>query len=106
MNEGDIYVAANGEEFGHVVVGDTDGNVITQPFTSNGFHGAPNYVIAKLRLTKIRFQNATSNPPEWVPADVLELSESFQYMRTYTKLGDDGASCVKGENENGREGPK
>lgn len=78
MYEGDIYVAANGTEFGHVVVGETDEGVITQPFTSHGFHGAPNNVIDKLRLTLVRFENATSNPPEWVPADVLELSESLK----------------------------
>lgn len=73
IENGQIYIACDGSKCGHLVT-DVDtyaksGQVVTTPFTVNGFM-APGNLIEAFKLAMVRYYLVDS-PPDWMPGGKL-----------------------------------
>lgn len=77
VKRGEIYIAADGGKYGHLVVDverfkDCD-DVVTHPFDASGLSdGGEGNRIDKFKLTMVRYYRCDEVPlPEWIPSDVI-----------------------------------
>jgi len=69
---GQIYLAADGSKCGHLVTDTTTysfcDDVVTNPFTQNGFRGDGNRIDV-FKLAVVRYY-LVDTPPEWMPTSI------------------------------------
>lgn len=81
IKPGDIFIAADGNKWGHLVVDTTTfaeiDDVVTIPFTKNGLDlDKKGNRIDFFKLTQIRYYRP-NELPDWVPVDTQERAKAL-----------------------------